>query len=79
MELNQIFKYIILALLISLAILTVNYKFDDCNLCSFEINNTKYNAQSMANLYYNECLFKEIDYSQLKPSELSLKNLSLQK
>ena len=59
MELNQIFKYIILALLISLAILTVTYKFDDCNLCSFEINNTKYSAQSMANLYYNECLFKE--------------------
>jgi len=80
MELNRILKYIILVLLILLAILSVTYKFDDCSLCSFEINNTKYSANDLSILYYNKCIFKEqVDYSQLIPFELSPMNLSLQK
>ena len=79
MEYNKILKYIILSLLILLAMLSITYKFDNCNLCSFEINNTKYSAQDVSNLYYNRCLFKDSDYFPLKPYELSPKNLSLQK
>jgi hypothetical protein len=78
--LNRILKYVILVLLILLAILSVTYKFDDCSLCSFKINNTKYSANDLSILYYNKCIFKEqVDYSQLIPFELSPMNLSLQK
>lgn len=80
MELNRILKYVIISLLILLAILTVTYKFDDCSHCSFKINDSDYSAQSMANLYYNKCIYEEpISYSQLKPSELSLVNSSYKK
>jgi hypothetical protein len=84
MSLNKILRYVIIVLLILLAILSITYKFDNCNLCSFEINNTKYNAMEFMGLYSNKCLmpesrFKEINYSLIKSSLLSLENLSERK
>lgn len=79
MELNKILKLVILVLLIILAILTIVYKFDDCSKCSFEIDNNKYSAQDMANLYYNKCIYESTDHSQLKPFLPSQENSSEQK
>lgn len=80
MEVARILKYAILVLLILLAILSVTYKFDDCSLCSFEINKTKYSAQGMANIYYNKCIYEKIKpYSELVPVWPSQANLSEQK
>jgi len=80
MELNKILKYIILVLLILLAILSITYKFDSCDHCKFEVNNTDYNIDNFMILYSNKCLTEEpIDYSELKPYVPSPMNLTEQK
>lgn len=69
-NLDKILRIIIIILLISIAILSVIYKYDNCNVCKFKINNTNYDANEFMNLYSNTCLKIESEY---KPINLSLK------
>jgi hypothetical protein len=73
-QINQWLKYIMLVLLISLAILSVYYKYDNCSVCKFKINNSNYGANELMGLYSNKCLksnssflnsFNQINFSKL--------------
>jgi len=70
-KLNKISKYVILILLITLAILSYIYKYDNCSKCKFEINNTKYSAHSFLKLYFKNCIENQnqsMNDSLLSPS-----------
>ena len=47
--------------LISLAFLSVYYKFDDCNVCKFEIDGEMINGKQFMDIYQDSCLNKQ-DY-----------------
>jgi len=56
MELNKILKCIIIVLLILLAILSITYKFGNCDNCKFEIEDKVYNTGEFMLLYSDKCL-----------------------
>ena len=55
-KINIWLKYIIILLLISLAILSVYYKYDNCNQCKFKLENKNLNAKEFMNIYSKNCL-----------------------
>ena len=59
MNINNFLRYTIIVLLILLAILSVTLKYDNCNKCSFEINNKTYDSSGFINLYIEKCLKPE--------------------
>jgi hypothetical protein len=48
-----------IVLLISIAILSMYYKFGHCDKCSFKIENKSNSAAEFMSLYSNKCLTKE--------------------
>jgi len=71
-KINIILKWGIVIGLIALAILSLIYKYDSCNKCSFEYNGLKLNAKEFMKIYYHECLElkqnKEILNISMNPS-----------
>ena len=55
-KINIWLKYIIILLLISLAILSVYFKYDNCNQCKFNLDNKNINAKEFMNIYSKNCL-----------------------
>lgn len=53
---NRIFKIIILIGLITFLILSVIYKYDDCNKCKFKIDNKNININKFLGLYFEKCV-----------------------
>ena len=73
-KINQWLKYIMIILLISLALLSIYYKYDNCSVCKFKINDSNYDANELMGLYSNKCLksnssflnsFNQINFSKL--------------
>ena len=69
-KLNRILKWLIVIGLISIALLSVYYKYDDCSICKFKINNTEFSSSEFMNLFSSKCLNKE------STSRVGLNNLS---
>ena len=44
---------------IVLAFLVVYYKFDDCNVCKFDVKGKNLNGKGFMNLYSDECLNRD--------------------
>lgn len=56
-------KKIIIILLILLAISSIYFKYSHCDQCTFEINDTKYNSNEFMQIYAQECLIEERNYT----------------
>ena len=55
-KINRVLKYLITIGLIVLVILSIVYKYDSCNKCSFKIENKKIGTNEFLQLYKNKCL-----------------------
>lgn len=55
-KINTILKICIIISLLILAILSISYKFGDCDKCSFKINNKSYNSKEFMSIYQEKCL-----------------------
>ncbi len=53
---NKIFRYLIVTGLIVLVLLSVYYKYGDCDKCKFEYENDTLTAAEFMEAYYIECL-----------------------
>jgi hypothetical protein len=61
-KLNKILRYLILIGLIFLVILSLIYKYDSCNKCSFKVNDKKLDTREFMQLYYKKCMVENNTY-----------------
>ncbi len=54
-KINKSLRIIIIILLITLAVLSVYYKFDNCNKCSFDYEGEKLSPRDFMDVYNQEC------------------------
>lgn len=55
-ELNKVLRWVIIILLISVAVISVYYKYDNCSTCKFEYEGEEINAAEFMVIYDAECL-----------------------
>lgn len=60
MGLSKFLKWIIIILFLSLAILSVYYKYNHCSTCNFEYEEKKLKAQEFMDIYHEQCILPSI-------------------
>lgn len=56
-------------LFITLALLSVLYKYDNCSKCNFKINNSNIDAYQLMNLYSDKCLKSNVSNFNSIPNQ----------
>ena len=76
-KINKILKWLLIVGFILLAVLSINYKFNDCQKCNFEYNDSILSSKEVWETYRGECLIEfttKIGFEDLNFSDLPLNN-----
>lgn len=60
-KLNKYLRVVLIILLISIAVVSIYYKYNDCSVCKFDYEEETINAAKFMNLYSERCFVAALD------------------